>query len=309
MGKTAFIFPGQGVQYSGMGKDFYDAFSVSSNVYSTADTIRPVSQLCFNASDDELKLTINSQVAIVVTSLAMFEAFRSMCNIQPDYVLGHSLGEYCALYSAGVFGLETAVKLISKRSEVMQKASEEHPGAMAAIIGLKADKISEYVKTLDGAYIANYNSPEQTVITGKSESINTAVEELKAEGAKRAIPLAVSGAFHSPFMKNASEEFAKYIEEFEFKDAKCPVITNIDAKETTSGAEFKHKLPFQIHSSVYWNQSINYLIQQGVDTFIEIGPGKVLAGLNKRISPDITTYNVNSLESLQETIKTMKERV
>ena len=309
MGKTAFIFPGQGVQYSGMGKDFYDAFSVSSNVYSLADKVRPVSELCFKASDEELKLTINSQVAIVTTSLAMYEAFRSMTDIKPDYVLGHSLGEYCALYSAGVFDIETAVKLISKRSEVMQTASEQHPGAMAAIIGLTADKISELIKNYEEVYIANYNSPEQTVITGKTESVNKAAEDLKAAGAKRALLLAVSGAFHSPYMKSASQEFAKYIKDFEFKNAQYPVITNIDAKETTRGIELKHKLPFQIHTSVYWNQSINYLIKQGVDTFIEIGPGKVLAGLNKRISPDITTYNVNSIESLQETVKMMKERV
>lgn len=309
MGKLAFIFPGQGVQYTGMGKDFYDAYAVSSNVYQQADKIRPVSELCFSASDEELKKTCNSQVAIVVTSIAMYEAFKSMCDIKPDYALGHSLGEYCALYSAGVFDLDTAVKLISKRSEVMNEAANENPGAMAAILGLTADKISEYIKTLADVYIANYNSPEQTVITGKTDSVNTAIEGLKELGAKRTVPLAVSGAFHSPFMRNASQKFAKYLEDFEFHDSKYPVITNIDAKETTNGSEFKYKLPFQIHTSVYWVQSINYLIENGVDTFIEIGPGKVLAGLNKRISPDIKTYNVNSIESLQETIENMKARV
>ena len=143
MGKLAFIFPGQGVQYTGMGKDFYDAYSVSLNVYQQADKIRPVSELCFNAPDEELKQTRNSQVAIVVTSIAMYEAFKSICGIKPDYALGHSLGEYCALYSAGVFDLDTAVKLISKRSEVMNEAAIENPGAMAAILGLTADKISE----------------------------------------------------------------------------------------------------------------------------------------------------------------------
>lgn len=306
MGKLAFIFPGQGVQTAGMGKDFYEAFSVSSDVYDRADKIRPVSNLCFQGSDEELRMTYNSQVSIVVTSLAMYEAFKSMCSIEPDYVLGHSLGEYCALYSAGVFELESAVKLISKRSEVMQKAAEENEGTMAAVIGLKADTISEIVNNIDGVYIANYNSPEQVVITGLKSSVAQAETVLKEAGAKRVVPLSVSGAFHSPFMKNASNEFVKYLENFEFKDAKYPVITNIDAKETVRGEELKHKLPFQIHTSVYWVQSIKYLISQGVDTFVEIGPGKVLAGLNKRISPDIKTYNVNSLESLQETIKTMK---
>ncbi|MBR6164218.1 ACP S-malonyltransferase [bacterium] len=306
MGKLAFIFPGQGVQTPGMGKDFYEAFSVSSNVYDRADKIRPVSTLCFEATEEELKLTYNSQVAIVTTSLAMYEAFKSMCDIEPDYVLGHSLGEYCALYSAGVFDLESAVKLISKRSELMHEAAEENHGTMAAVIGLKADIISEYVKNIDGVYIANYNSPEQVVITGLVSSVSEAEQVLKEAGAKRVVPLSVSGAFHSPFMKNASNQFVQYLKDFEFKDAKYPVITNIDAKETVKGEELKHKLPFQIHTSVYWVQSVKYLISQGVDTFVEIGPGKVLAGLNKRISPDIKTYNINSLESLQETIKIMK---
>ena len=307
MGKIAFIFPGQGVQTTGMGKDFYDAFSVSADVYNRADKIRPVSSLCFEASEEELKKTYNSQVAIVTTSLAMYESFKSLCDIEPDYVLGHSLGEYCALYSAGVFDLESAVKLISKRSELMNEAAEENQGTMAAVIGLKADTISECVKSIDGVYIANYNSPEQVVITGLVPAVKEAEEVLKAAGAKRVVPLSVSGAFHSPFMRNASNKFVKYLESFEFKDAKYPVITNIDAKETVNGEQLKHKLPFQIHTSVYWVQSINYLISKGVDTFVEIGPGKVLAGLNKRISPDIKTYNVNSVESLHETIKLMKE--
>ena len=205
--------------------------------------------------------------------------------------------------------METAVKLISKRSEVMQEAAEKNEGTMAAVIGLKADTISEYVKNIEGVYIANYNSPEQVVITGLKSSVAQAETDLKEAGAKRVVPLSVSGAFHSPFMKNASNKFVQYLADFEFKDAKYPVITNIDAKETVKGEELKHKLPFQIHTSVYWVQSIKYLISQGVDTFVEIGPGKVLSGLNKRISPDIKTYNINSLESLRETIKTMKESI
>lgn len=311
MSKVAFIFPGQGSQSVGMGKDLSDNYPVSKTIFDKADSIlsKNLSTLCFEGPEEDLKLTINTQPAIVATSIAALEALKNNCDIKPSFVAGHSLGEYVALYEAGVLDLESTLKIIAKRAELMNKAASSTSGTMAAVLGLSKEKIEECLNSVSNykiVTVANFNSPDQTVITGEVDAVKEATELLSQAGAKRVLPLAVSGAFHSPLMKNASMEFATYISNFEINNASIPIITNVDAKQTINKEEFAEKMPKQIYSSVYWTQTIEYMIENGVDTFIEIGPGKVLAGLNKKINPNIKTYNVFDSVSLNTTIEALK---
>lgn len=311
MGKTAFIFPGQGSQSVGMGKDLYENYTISKNIFDKANEIlsKDLSNLCFNGPDEDLKLTINTQPAIVTTSIAALEALKEKCSITPAFVAGHSLGEFVAMYEAGVLNLESALKIIAKRAELMNKAASTTSGTMAAVLGLSKDKIEECVNEASKngiVSVANYNSPDQTVITGEIDAVKEATELLTQAEAKRVIPLAVSGAFHSPLMKDTSIEFANYINGFDVQNASITVITNTDANPTINKEEFLEKMPKQIYSSVYWTQTIEYMIGNGVDTFIEIGPGKVLAGLNKKINQNIKTYNIFDSASLNTTIEALK---
>lgn len=305
MKKMAFIFPGQGAQSVGMGKDLYENFESAKDVFEKANKVlaKDIKKLCFEGPDEDLKQTINTQPAILTMSIAALEALKSKLAIKPSIVAGHSLGEYGALYEAGIIDLETALKLISKRAELM---SENKGGSMAAVLGCESVKLDECIfKAKKEGYvaIANYNSPDQIVITGENSGVKKASELLTQVGVKRVIPLAVSGGFHSELMKTAGEKFSNYIEKVSINDAKIPVITNVDAEITTSADDFKLKMPKQIYSSVHWTQTIQKMIEEGVDTFIEIGPGKVLAGLNRKINPTVTTYNVFDKASLDACVE------
>ncbi len=310
MKKFALIFPGQGAQKPGMGKDLYENSTAAKNVFDTADRVLgyKISELCFNGSEEDLMKTINSQPCILTVSLAALEALKEKTNVNIACTAGHSLGEYAALYAAGAIDLETVLKLIQKRANLMNEAAEKTNGSMAAVLGLDNETVINITEGLENVSVANYNSPGQVVITGDKEEITNNLDKFKEAGAKRVLPLAVSGAFHSPLMKGAAEEFVDFVNQFEFKDTQVPVYTNVDANAETKGEEFKNKLPKQIYSSVLWTQTINNIEKEGIIDFIEIGPGKVLAGLNKKINAELTTLNIFDYESLMNIAEELKEK-
>lgn len=308
MGKTALLFTGQGSQVSGMGLDFYQNFECSKAIYDKFNTAcgKNISDIAFYGSDEELKQTINAQPCILATEIAIFEAFKKECDMEISFVAGHSLGEYAALYAASVIDANTAAKLICARANAMNKISV---GSMSAIIGLSDELLKEVIKEAsDAGYVdaANYNTPEQTVITGENDAVSKANELALAKGAKRAIPLAVSGAFHSKLMKDAAQEFAMAIEEKDISDACCPVITNVDALPTVKAEDFIKKMPEQIYSSVQWVKTLNYMKDNGVDTFIEIGPTKILSGMVRKTLKDVKIFAITNIGDLEKTMEELK---
>lgn len=309
--KIAFLFPGQGSQSVGMGKDFYENFEAAKNVFDTADKVldKNITTMCFEGPDEALKQTVNTQPAIVTMSIAAMEAFRSEMNIVPDFVAGHSLGEYCAMFTAGVMSLETTLRAIQKRADLM---SATKGGSMAAVLNASEDVLKAGLaegSKVGYVDVANYNSPAQVVITGDENAVKAASDYLLANGVRRVVPLAVSGAFHSKFMENAGKEFENFVSDLELNNASIPVITNVDASETLDSEDFRVKMPKQIYSSVYWTQTIEKMAANGVEIFVEIGPGKVLAGLNKKIAPEAKVFNVFDKESLENTIASLKEEL
>jgi [acyl-carrier-protein] S-malonyltransferase len=289
----AFVFPGQGAQYPGMGKDLYENFSEAKDLFEKANEILGfrITDLMFEGTDEDLKQTKVTQPAIFLHSV--IRAIVMGDDFVPDMVAGHSLGEFTALVANKTLLFEDALVLVSKRAMAMQKACEIEESTMAAILGLEDSVVEEHCNAIDEVVIpANYDSPGQVVISGSKAGIEKAMESLKAAGAKRTLPLAVSGAFHSPFMEPAREELEKAIQNTKFSQPICPIYQNVDGEAHTSPDEIRKNLIAQLTSPVRWTQIINNMINDGADHFTEIGPGKVLAGLIKKVDRKMPVENL-----------------
>lgn len=302
MSKIAFIYPGQGAQKAGMGKDFYENSELAKGVYDKASDLLQIDMkaLCFE-ENDKLDLTEYTQAAMVTTCLAMTKVVEER-GLKPDITAGLSLGEYCAISVSGGMSDMDAIKLVRKRGILMQNTVPQGEGAMAAILGLSASDIEDVTKNIEGVTVANYNCPGQIVITGITKAVEEAAEKLKESGAKRAVMLNVSGPFHSPMLKEAGEELKKEMEQTEFLQLQIPYVTNVTADYVNDISETKELLAKQVSSSVRWQESMERLIADGVDTFVEIGPGKTLNGFLRKINRGVKVYNINSWDDVDKVI-------
>ena len=292
----AYVFPGQGSQFPGMGKELYESNPLAKELFDKADAILgfKITDIMFNGTADDLKATKVTQPAVFLHSVILAKCYRGFA---PDMVAGHSLGEFSALAAAGALEFEDALKLVAARAAAMQKCCESVPGGMAAIIGLPDEAVEQVCESVPGTVVAaNYNSNGQVVISGEKEAVEAACEKAKEAGAKRALPLAVSGAFHSPLMEPARAELAKAIDSTPFHKPVCPVYQNVSAKAETDPEAIKANLLAQLTSPVRWTQSVLAMVADGADYFMEIGPGAVLQGLVKRTAgPDVTVEGLQNL--------------
>lgn len=304
MTKIAYIFPGQGSQSVGMGQDLYTQSATARKVFDEADEMlgTKLSSLCFNGPEESLKLTINTQPALYVSSVAALRVLQDAGAPPPESVAGHSVGEYAALFAAGAFSFETGLHLVVRRAQEMHRAATVAPGTMAAVLGLTPTQVVSACAEAAGAGVvsaANFNGGGQVVISGSPEGVTRASEIARTNGAKRVIPLNVSGAFHSPLMSPAAEAMSTVLEDAAIQAVSLPVVANLTADYETSMDEIRVNLAAQIDHPVRWEETITRLVADGFDTFVEVGAGTVLAGLMKRLAPGINVYSVGDWAGVQ----------
>ncbi|MFB0535193.1 MAG: ACP S-malonyltransferase [Anaerolineae bacterium] len=306
MSKTAFLFPGQGSQYVGMGQDLYETYPQVRAIFDQADEVLgfALSDLCFNGSEEALNDTINTQPAIFVTSIALLRALESNKSQPPGFAAGHSLGEYSALAAAGAMDFAAGLQLVRERGRLMKEAGERSPGGMAAVLGLEAEAVNEVCRrarkeTGGVIQVANYNSPGQIVISGDFRTRDEAIELAKAEGARRVVPLAVSIAAHSPLMECIVDEFRQAVEAVEFRRPTVPVVANVSAVPLESIEAIQEEMVQQLTSPVRWVESVRYMIGQGVTEFVEIGPKDVLTKLMRRIDKSVQAMSVGDVTAVE----------
>ena len=308
MSKVAFVFPGQGAQYVGMGKDFYEQIPVSRKVYTIASEVTGLDLpgLCFK-ENEQIDITEYTQIAMLATEAAMLAALQEK-GVKADVAAGLSLGEYGAILTAGAMSLEDVFRVVRQRGILMQKAVPTG-GAMCAVLGMDGEKIAKICEETEGIVsVANYNCPGQIVITGEEGAVAAAAEKLKEAGARRCIPLKVSGPFHSEMLKGAGEKLAGVLVDVELKEFSMPYVTNVTADYVTDISEIKELLGRQVYSSVRWQQSVERMIADGVDTFIEIGPGRTLTGFLKKINKNVTGLHLEKVEELEEVVRLLCDK-
>jgi [acyl-carrier-protein] S-malonyltransferase len=303
MKPTAFVFPGQGSQYVGMGKEFYENFSLARHLYGEADEALhfSISRVCFEGPEDKLKLTENTQPAILATSIVALKVFENEKGLFPQFMAGHSLGEYSALVASGALAFSDAVQIVRLRGRFMQEAVPVGEGAMAAVLGMTREEVQSLCEEARQEQIlspANYNCPGQIAIAGHSQAVERAVELAKQKG-KKAVLLPVSAPFHCPLMKPAGARLEKELERIAIADLKIPIVTNVEAEVNTFKERVKELLVAQVSSPVRWEDAIQKMIKEGVERVIEVGPGKVLSGLMRRIDPRIETANIENVQTLK----------